>query len=84
MATRKNQTSEKAGAASTSKIDTVIALLKRSDGATLDQLMTATGWQKHSVRGAMSGTLKKKQGMSIASEKSDGVRVYRIVEGAPA
>jgi hypothetical protein len=55
------------------------ALLRRPEGATLDQISASIGWQAHSVRGAMSGTLKKKQGLTITSDKAeDGQRIYRI------
>jgi hypothetical protein len=56
------------------------AMLRRPDGATIEQLSKALDWQAHSVRGAMSGALKKTmQGLSVASEKrEDGTRVYRI------
>jgi hypothetical protein len=57
----------------------MIALLQRAKGATLDELVTATGWQAHTVRGAMSGALKKRLGFTIGSEKVDNRgRVYRI------
>ena len=60
----------------------LIDLLKRKNGATLDEAMVATGWQAHSVRGAISGTLKKKLGLTVASKVVDRRgRVYRI-EGA--
>ena len=63
----------------TSKLRRLEAMLHRPDGATIEQLSKALGWQAHSVRGAMSGALKKKQGLSVASEKrEDGTRVYRI------
>ena len=45
-------------------------------------MAAATNWQAHSVRGAMSGALKKKLGLAIHSQKTDGVRMYRIVESA--
>ena len=62
-----------------SKGATVTALLRKKDGATIAQLAKATGWQNHSVRGFLSGTLKKKHGITVASEKaSDGERRYRI------
>lgn len=65
---------------STSKIGKLIALLRQAEGATLTELMKATGWQAHSVRGAIAGTLKKKHGLTIASERrEEGTRVYRIV-----
>lgn len=66
------------------KLETMAAMLRRPEGARIDELQTATGWQAHSVRGAMSGALKKKQGLTIGSEKTEAGRVYRIVEGAGA
>lgn len=70
-----------AAAPTTSKLDQLLVELAKEDGATLDQLVSATGWQKHSVRGAMAGALKRK-GHQIASTKSDGIRRYRLVEQA--
>jgi hypothetical protein len=62
-----------------SKSAHVIALLEKSKGATLAELMKATGWQAHSVRGFLSGTLRKKMGLKIESTKRGGVeRVYSI------
>ena len=58
---------------------TLIAMLRAPDGATIGEIMTATGWQSHTVRGAMSGALKKKLGLDVTSEKVEGRgRVYRI------
>ena len=58
---------------------TLIDLLSRSKGATLVELVNATGWQRHSVRGAISGTLKKKLGLAVTSQSTDDRgRVYRI------
>jgi hypothetical protein len=62
-----------------SKLDTMVNLLRQPKGATIDELASATTWQKHSVRGALAGTLKKK-GHAISSEVVDGVRRYRIAE----
>ncbi len=57
----------------------LIDLLKRKKGATIDEAVAATGWQAHSVRGAISGVLKKKLGLAVTSEKpGDGPRRYRI------
>lgn len=57
----------------------LIDLLSRAKGATLAELVAATGWQRHSVRGAISGTLKKKLGLAVTSEPTDDRgRVYRI------
>lgn len=62
------------------KLQVVINLLKRSEGATVADIMKATGWLKHTVRGCFSGALKKKHGYEITSEKpEDGDRVYKIV-----
>ncbi len=58
---------------------TLIAMLRAPDGATIEEIMAATGWQSHTVRGAFAGALKKKLGLTITSEKIDGRgRVYRI------
>ena len=60
----------------------LVDLLGRRNGATIAEAVKATRWQPHSVRGAISGTLKKKLGFIVASEKVDGRgRVYRIVAG---
>ncbi len=64
------------------KLSKVIALLSRPEGVTLDEIVKATDWQKHTVRGLMSGSLKKKHGYTITSDKGDGeVRVYKIAGG---
>jgi hypothetical protein len=61
-----------------SKQAEVIAMLKRPEGATIAQICEATGWQQHTVRGTLSGALKKKLGLAITSTKDTGaVRVYR-------
>jgi hypothetical protein len=58
----------------------LLDLLQRKRGATIAEAMKATGWQPHSVRGAISGTLKKKLGLAVTSEAVEGRgRVYRIV-----
>ena len=71
---------KKAGAARDgSKAAKVLDLLKRTDGATLKELMKATGWQAHSVRGFISGTLGKKMGLKVVSTKGEVVeRTYSI------
>jgi len=56
-----------------------IAMMKRAKGATITEIVKATGWQKHTVRGFISGTLGKKMGLTVASEKGeDGERRYSI------
>ena len=67
-----------------SKQDAVIAMLRRPEGATVDEVVRATGWQRHTVRGVFSGTLKKKLGLSLGSVKEERGRVYRIAEPASA
>ena len=67
-----------------SKQDEVIAMLRRPEGATVDEVASATGWQRHTVCGIFSGTLKKKLGLTIASAKEERGRVYRIDEPAGA
>src|SRR5258707_14513886 len=61
-----------------SKQDKIVALLRRPEGANLDVLVKETGWQKHSVRGFLAGTVRKKLKLPLLSEKIDGVRNYRI------
>jgi hypothetical protein len=61
-----------------SKQDEVIAMLGRPEGATVDEVASATGWQRHTVRGVFSGTLKKKLGLTLASGQEERGRVYRV------
>ena len=61
-----------------SKQDKILALLQRPNGATLDLLVKETEWQKHSVRGFLAGTVRKKLQLPLLSEKIDGIRTYRI------
>jgi Protein of unknown function (DUF3489) len=65
-----------------SKQDVVIAMLRQPEGATVDEVASVTGWQRHTVRGVFSGTLKKKLGLALASGKEERGRVYRIAEPA--
>jgi hypothetical protein len=65
-----------------SKQAQLIALLSRPDGATLDDLTAATGWQRHSIRGAIAGTLKKRLGLTITAERIGGTRRYRLSDSA--
>lgn len=62
------------------KIGNIVALLKRKQGATLEQMVKATGWQPHTTRAAMTGL--KKKGHAIEREQVDGVSHYRITAGA--
>jgi hypothetical protein len=65
-----------------SKQDVVIAMLRQPEGATVDEVASVTGWQRHTVRGVFSGTLKKKLGLTLASAQEERGRVYRIAEPA--
>src|ERR1035438_9367466 len=61
------------------KKDAVLALLRRENGATLADLMTATGWQAHSVRGFISGTVRKQLGLTmVAVRRNDGASAYHV------
>lgn len=64
-----------------SKLDTVEALLLADGGASIAEMMAATGWQQHSVRGALAGALRKR-GLAITSDKVEGVRRYRAEKSA--
>ena len=61
-----------------SKGDKLIALLARPQGASLETLMKSSGWQAHSVRGFLSGTLGKKLGRTVLSQKTDKGRMYHV------
>ena len=84
--TRKAKNVHKPQAASrnatkTSRTDTksalILKLLSRANGATVKDLATATNWQDHSVRGYLSGTLKRKLGLKVTSEVTNGIRHYK-------
>lgn len=66
-------------AAAKTKQQVCLDLLNRPNGATVEELQAATGWQQHSVRGFLAGAVKKKLGLTLLSEKLDaGPRHYRI------
>jgi hypothetical protein len=64
--------------ARSTKADQIIALLKRPSGATLKSIMAVTGWQAHSVRGFISGQLRKRMRLEVESLERNGDRVYTI------
>jgi len=62
-----------------SKTAKILDLLKRPGGATMKELIKATGWQPHSLRGFLSGTVGKKMGLAVMSAKGDnGERAYSL------
>jgi hypothetical protein len=62
------------------KIDLILDLLTRPEGATIDQLIAATGWLPHTTRAALTGL--KKKGHMVVSEKVEGLRRYHVSSGA--
>jgi hypothetical protein len=63
----------------TTKQDQVLALLRRQNGASIDEIVAATDWQPHSARGFLAGAVKKRLGIEVISEKGeDGVRRYHV------
>jgi hypothetical protein len=64
------------------KLASLVDLLRSPEGVSLERMMLSTGWQAHSVRGAIAGSIKKQLGHAVLSEKVDGVRTYRIVSEA--
>jgi hypothetical protein len=61
----------------------IVSLLQRPSGASIAELMKATGWQAHSMRGFISGALKRKQGLVVTSVVEEGKDRRYVIEGAP-
>jgi hypothetical protein len=66
------------------KRDQVLALLRQSGGTSINALVKATGWQEHSVRGFLAGTVRKKLGLNLEFEKRDGQRIYHVTAAKPS
>ena len=72
--------STKQPAPKSSKHDALLKLLRSNKGATLPQMQKVTGWQPHSIRGFLSGTVKKRLGLALKSEQcKDGERRYQVI-----
>ena len=77
--TRKSSAPTKnASQARTSKLDAIVSALRSPKGASISDLMRLTGWQQHSVRGALAGALKKGRGLAITSAKVSEERIYKL------
>jgi len=76
--TKKNTQTASRSSGGTTKHDRVLGLLKAKGGTTIAAISKATGWQPHSVRGFFAGVVKKKLGLTLASEKTKSGRIYRI------
>ena len=59
----------------------MLRLLRRPQGVTIAEIMKATGWQSHSVRGFFAGVVRRRLGLPLLSQESDDDRIYRIVQG---
>lgn len=76
---KKRKTDASLPPAPMTKLRQLEGMLRRKEGATIAQIATTLAWQPHSVRGAISGSLKKRQGLTVTNEMTDeGHRVYRI------
>ena len=78
---KQTQPLQEQGPERVTKQERVLTLLSQAEGASLEEMMRATDWQKHSVRGFLAGTVKKKLGFQLTSSKAkDGVRRYHVAK----
>jgi hypothetical protein len=77
----RRQTTQHQQRRANSKQARVLTLLRGPGGATIAAVVRCTGWQPHTVRGFLAAVVRKKLGLTLESEKTDGERVYRIVSG---
>lgn len=79
MSKRKTEhTQAPAPHARVTKLDTILSLLRTESGADVQTLAAATGWQAHSIRGAIAGQIKRKLRLTVATQRVEGRTVYRI------
>lgn len=76
--TQKLESATPAPKARVTKLDTILKMLRAKRGAHIQALVEATGWQAHSVRGAIAGQIKRKLGLTVVTERVDGRTIYRI------
>jgi Protein of unknown function (DUF3489) len=79
-ADQRRQPSAKLQQHSESKKARIIAMLRAPNGATIEAMMRATGWQPHSIRGFLAGVIRKKLGLNLVSAATESGRVYRIAD----
>lgn len=72
-----SKSTKRASANPSSKTGAILAALQRDEGASINELMAIAGWQAHSVRGFLSGTVRKKMGLTLSSAQAEGGRRYR-------
>lgn len=77
---QRQQSSAEQPGRSESKQARIIAMLRMPNGATIDAMAQATGWQQHSVRGFLAGVIRKKLGLNLVSAAAEGGRIYRIAD----